>query len=150
MQRFHIPAVLREAIRQPIEQLGMCRRPSLAAEVLRRGHQAASEVHAPDAVDDHARRKRVLRRREPAGKAEPVARLIRGEWRQARRRVSRDDIPTANMTTAPKPPTSRTTARSRKGMLAPRLPRLVPTAPTLSTRTAVLPVRCSTALKVSM
>ena len=44
------------------------------------------------AIDDDARGERVLRRGEPAGETQPVARLIRGERRQARRRVPLDDL----------------------------------------------------------
>ena len=55
-------------------------------------HEAAAEVHAPDAIDDDAGRERVLAIGEPAGEAEAIARLVRGERRQAARRLARDDV----------------------------------------------------------
>ena len=77
---------------KPVEQLGMRRQRALAAEVLRRGDDAAAEMHAPDAVDDDARGQRIAAARQPAREAQPIARLIAGKRRQARRRVARDHL----------------------------------------------------------
>ncbi len=54
MQPLDRPAVLHEAARQIVEQLGMGRRFAQIAELARRIHQTATEVVLPHAIDDHA------------------------------------------------------------------------------------------------
>ena len=61
------PTLVDELERQIVEQLGMAGPSSGHAEVVRRGHQPLAEVVLPDAVDEHARKERVRRRRDPAG-----------------------------------------------------------------------------------
>src|SRR5690242_3031869 len=52
----------------------MRRRVAHLAEVVERADDAASEVVMPDAIDDDARGKRVLPRREPFGERETASR----------------------------------------------------------------------------
>ena len=64
---------------EAVEQLGVRRQPSLAAEVLLGRDDAAAEVHAPDAIDGDARGERIVAAGQPARQPEPVARLVRRE-----------------------------------------------------------------------
>ena len=74
-QLFEIPAALDELQRQAIQQLGIKRFLALAAEVLRRLHQTATEQALPDAVHRDPRQQRMVRCGEPARKAKAIRRL---------------------------------------------------------------------------
>ena len=63
VQRLDVPAGADELGGQPVEQLGVAGRLALHAEVLGGLHQAGAEELLPGAVDRHAGRQRVVRRR---------------------------------------------------------------------------------------
>ena len=62
---FDRPAVVDEPGGQIIEQFGMSRLVAHHAEVAGSPHQPFAEMRLPNAIDDHARRQRVLRIGEP-------------------------------------------------------------------------------------
>ena len=68
------PAAVHELDRQPVEQLRMRRLLAHLAEVIERRHDAAAEMMMPDAIDDHARGQRIVRRRQPLRQRPPAAR----------------------------------------------------------------------------
>src|ERR1041384_1361256 len=87
MKRFQAPAVPDELAREPVKQFGMRRGRAGRAEIARRGHQAASEVMLPKAVDDDAREqaaRAVVRIRDPVrqGRAPLRRARIRRCWLQ--------------------------------------------------------------------
>ena len=65
MDVLHAPVVLDQFDGEPVEQLGMRRRSSLAAEVEHRRYQRLAEVPRPDVIDRDARRQRMARVGEP-------------------------------------------------------------------------------------
>ena len=71
----------------------MRRRVAHLAEILERGHDAASEVFLPEPIDDHARGHRILRRRDPLRERQPAAgRAAVGTRNFSRRVAVRDDV----------------------------------------------------------
>ena len=75
-------ALIAKAARQKLEQLRVARPPAIEAEVARAVDDADTEVVVPDAIDDHAKEKRVV----AAG--DPVSELLAAGgfgcvWRQA-------------------------------------------------------------------
>src|SRR5262245_38281888 len=58
----------------------MSRQIAVLAEVIQGSYDPASEMMMPDAIDDHARRERVVARAEPPGQRETPARstVMRG------------------------------------------------------------------------
>ena len=56
-----------ELARQPVEQFRVRGQLAELAEVVGAGHDAAAEVVLPEAIDHHARRQRVVLRRDPVG-----------------------------------------------------------------------------------
>ena len=73
MQVLEAPARVAQFGGQPIEQGGMRGQRSQAAEIGRRGHDAAAEVMHPHSIGDHPRRQRVVGSGQPAGKRQPAA-----------------------------------------------------------------------------
>ena len=69
------PAVRDEPARQVVEEFGVGRRIAADAEVVDRRDDPLAEQPAPDAVDDHAGRQRILRADEPPGQLQPPALL---------------------------------------------------------------------------
>src|SRR5438445_8301684 len=63
--------MLDEITGQPVEQLRMCGRLALAAEVAGRGHNSLSEMPVPNPVDDDARRQRMARSGQPQRQRAP-------------------------------------------------------------------------------
>ena len=92
MKRLHVPAAVHEAFRQPVEELGVRREFSLAAEVFLGRHDAAAEVQPPDAIDDDPCGERIAAAGQPARETKPVARLGSRECWQACRRRAGDGI----------------------------------------------------------
>ena len=87
----HIPAVLDELHRQPVEQFGVHRQLALRAEVRAGFYEAHAEELLPNAVDRHARGERVLAVHQPIGEIETIVitllRLSR-QRRQKRRHIA--------------------------------------------------------------
>ena len=81
--------LLRELDRQPIEQLGMRGQLAAHAEILRRGHEAATEQFLPQAIHRHARGERMIRRDQPFGERQAIGLVVRGHCRQCGRRAGR-------------------------------------------------------------
>jgi hypothetical protein len=73
MHRLDRPAALDEAAGQPVEQLRMGGRLSQAPEIARRAHEALPEMVLPEAVDQDARRERMLGGGQPARELQPAA-----------------------------------------------------------------------------
>ncbi len=65
-------------LRQPIEQFRMAGRLAELAEIAGRRHQAPAEMILPDAIDDDARRQRMIRARQPIGQRRAPARRCPG------------------------------------------------------------------------
>ena len=73
VHRLHRPAVLDEAPREEIEQLGMRRRVAGPAKIVGRAHQAVAEVMFPEAVHHDARGKWVVGTGDFLGDFKPAA-----------------------------------------------------------------------------
>src|SRR5690348_12651936 len=73
-----------ELARKPVEQLGVGRRLTLRAEVLRRLHQPAPEEDRPEAIHRDAACERMVRPCEPFSQSQPVAREVL--WKRQNRR----------------------------------------------------------------
>ena len=71
MQVLQAPTVLHEIAGEPVEQLRVGRRFSLATKVVGRADQSLAEVPSPDAVHENASRKRVVGCRQPACQRRP-------------------------------------------------------------------------------
>src|SRR5260221_12145421 len=77
MHPLQAPAVLDEADGQPVEQLGMSRPRALRAEVIGSRDNTSSKMILPNAIDDHARRQRIVRPGQPARERKTAARMRR-------------------------------------------------------------------------
>src|SRR5438093_10848436 len=65
MQRLDRPSLFDKLARKIVQQIGIGRRLSHHAEVIRCADQSFAEMPVPDAVYKHSRGKRVVRLREP-------------------------------------------------------------------------------------
>ncbi len=91
-QTAQVPARVHEVAGQPIQEPGMGWWLALHSEIFGGGNQPASKDHLPVAVHRYAGQKRVVRRGEPLGQAEPVFRGALGEGRKNLRRRSLHDF----------------------------------------------------------
>src|SRR5581483_11066475 len=87
MHRFDGPATFNEAQGEVVEQLRMCRRSALFAEIAWRRHDPLAEVEMPDAIHHHSRRQWIGRIRDPVSQFQPAAAFgIRGKNLSAQHR----------------------------------------------------------------
>ncbi len=81
-QPFDVPSRIHEILSEPIEELGMGREVALGAEIFTRTHDAVSEEHLPESVNDDASGERIGRVDEPSCESEPIFWGVSGEWGQ--------------------------------------------------------------------
>ncbi len=60
MQRLERPLLSDQLGGQPVEQFGMARHRTTAAEIIGRGDQPLAKVVLPEPIDDHPGRQRML------------------------------------------------------------------------------------------
>src|SRR5262245_24509153 len=72
LHRLDIPTRSYKLCREPIEEVRVRWRIALDAEIFGGFHQSGAKVHLPEAVDGHARGKRVRRIDEPFRKSETI------------------------------------------------------------------------------
>src|SRR5262245_37955043 len=89
---FYAPSAFDELDRQPIEQRGMRRLLAARTEIFRRRDQPRADILLPDAVDDHARRQRIVFVHDPFRQTQTVWRRVFREGMKRGWGSRRDDV----------------------------------------------------------
>ena len=87
-QSLHIPSMLDEVARQPIDERRMGRPLALRAEIVGGAHDARAKQHLPKAIHRHPRRQWIRRARDPLGQTKTILARIRRHRRQRGRRTA--------------------------------------------------------------
>src|SRR5579871_6918065 len=72
MDRLHAPALLDEAVSQPVQQLRMRRPFAISAKVVGGTDDSAAEMVLPDPIHHHARGERIVRACDPPCQGDPA------------------------------------------------------------------------------